>query len=720
MSARRAGIAIVAALVMVFAGITGAHATKAVDDAGITSDAPIIPAPSGQINSSVKGAEKYTRRGRFKDFNARYNNRWRANVNKKDGKVRILYGYQSRRYAGDPSTAARGFLKDAHAAFGMKPDLANLKTLRADQTLNRYHVKLQQTYNDIPVRGAVVLVHANRDGQVTMVQNDYRDALQVANQSRIARDAAVKIALDDLEAEIGPEAFIAAENAKEVVVPVGAQHLFVWEITIPTENPFGYWVYHIDADSAAIIYKANEIVALLKGKGKTYNSNSAWHKEKTKKVGLRYMFTSAEGVAQGYLFGLHADIYDYNGNDPFSPNLNFNYNPNLPEEKPWFDATTAYYQLNANWQWWNNLVRQYWGPVWLIGNLNNLPITAVVNVDDLCNAFYTPELAEGLPGFVFGNEGACAATSEDLVLDQSVVAHEYAHAAMDALGFNEQFGGPVDNYGRAMGEGNADWFAHLVTKSPLSGDVAWAWSGAGYLRRLDNTRVYPDDVDHPSTGGPQEHYTGEIWGGYLYDLSRVLNAKAKKFVYEGLFYFTAEGGHRPMQPDFMDAIYAQILAEQDMSNRNGKSHKNSYKNAAKAWGCMASRGINAVLRAPYAHSSDYFGSGLPGSDQVAYFSWSFPQVKKIKTKGQILKAFDTNEYPITVTEAGWTLKVKVKAKAANMAPVVQIYTTDSAFVAKGKSSSDRASLDFPDIPPNEYVVVLSANKGAYEIEIKVW
>ena len=718
MSLGRIGIAIVAGLAIVFAVITGAHATEARDDAGIISDAPIIPAPPGQINSSVNGAEKFIRRGRFKDFNARHNNRWSASLNKKDGKVRILYGHLSRRYAGDPSTVARGFLKDAHAAFGMKPDLADLKTWRAGQTFNRYHVKLQQTYNDIPVRGASVLVHANNDGQVTMVQNDYRDTIQVVNQRQITRDAAAKIALDDLEAELGPQGFIGAENAEEVILPLGAQHLFIWEITIPTEDPFGYWVYHIDADSAAIIYKANEIVALMNGRGKTYKTNSAWHEENIKKAKLKHMFTAAEGIPQGYLFGLHADIYDYNGNDPFSPNLKFNYNPNLPEEKPWFDATTAYYQINANWNWWNNLVRQYWGPKWLIGSLNRLPITAVVNVDDLCNAFYTPELAEGLPGFVFGNEGACAATAEDLVLDQSVVAHEYAHAAMDALGFDEQFGGPVDHYGRAMGEGNADWFAYLVTKSPISGDVAWAWSGAGYLRRLDNTRVYPDDVDHPSTGLPQEHYTGQIWGGYLWDLSQVLNATAKKFVYEGLFYFTAEGGHRPTQPDFMDAIYAQILAEQDMSNRYGKSYKMSYKNSAKAWGCMASRGINAVLRAPYAHSSDYFGSGLPGSDQVAYFSWSFPQVKKIKTKGQILKAFDTNEYPITVTEAGRTLNVKVKAKAANMAPAVEIYTTDSAFVAKGKSSSDTASLDFPDIPPNDYVVVLSANKGAYKIEIK--
>lgn len=699
--------------------MTVLHAAEEGDDDAIIANEPTIPVAPGQVSALAEGGGKFTRKGPFASFNSRHNNRWKANLNKKDGKVRILYGNISRRYAGDPDKVARGFLKDAHAIFGMQSDLVDLKTLRVGQTLNRYHVKLQQSHNDVPVRGAFVLVHANKDGQVSMVQNDYREALQVANQRRITRAAALKTARDDLEAEIGPEAFIAAEKAEQVVVPVGAQHLFVWEITIPTENPFGFWVYRIDTDSAAIIYKANEIVALKNGKGKAYKKNNDWHNEKVKSARLKNMFTYAEGIAQGWLYGPNADIYDYNGNDPFSPRLEFKYNPDLPEEKPWFDATTAYYQMNTVWKWWDKLVRQYWGPQLKIGSLNHLPETVLVNVDDLCNAFYTPELTDGVPGFVFGNEGACAAAAEDLVLDQSVVAHEYAHAAMDALGFDEQFGGPVDHYGRAMGEGNADWFAHLVTKSPFIGDVAWGWSAEGYLRRLDNTRVYPDDVDDPSAGIPEEHYTGEIWGGYLYDLSQVLNSKAKKFVYESLFYFTAEGGHRPTQPDFMDAIYAQILAEQDMGERNGKSYKNSYKNAAKAWGCMASRGINAVIRAPYAHSSDYFGSGLPGSDQVAYFSWSFPQVKKIKTKGRILKAYDTNEFPITVTEAGRKLTVKVKAKEANMAPAVEIYTTDAAYVASGTMTLDKAALEIPDIPPGEYVVVLSANHGEYSIEIKV-
>ena len=66
---------------------------------------------------------------------------------------------------------------------------------------------------------------------------------------------------------------------------------------------------------------------------------------------------------------------------------------------------------------------------------------------------------------------------------------------------------------------------------------------------------------------PQEHYTGEIWGGYLYDLSRVLKKKAIPYVYNSSYYFNPAGGHRDGYPDFYDAIMAQIDAEREMTGK---------------------------------------------------------------------------------------------------------------------------------------------------------
>ncbi len=155
------------------------------------------------------------------------------------------------------------------------------------------------------------------------------------------------------------------------------------------------------------------------------------------------------------------------------------------------------------------------------------------------------------PGLVFGNEESCALGSEDLVIDNDIFRHEYTHAMMDWCGFGDQFGGPMHYYGRSMGEGNADWFGYLYSKDPEVADVGWYWSTDGYLRDLDNTRMYPYDVDHPSLGLPEEHYTGEIWGGYLYDLSQALKSKALPYVYESFYYFSTSEGHMDGYPGFL-------------------------------------------------------------------------------------------------------------------------------------------------------------------------
>ena len=680
-----------------------------------------IPVAPGQTSTASKGAENAIRKGYFETYNARRNHRWKANIDKKDGKVRVLYGHLSEPYAGGAENAARSFLKDARMIFGMRENLADLKTLRVAKSHKRHHVKLQQTVNGIPVRGALVLVHANEQGQISMVQNDYRENLQVDNLSLVRREDATRTVLDDLRSHLGSGAIISTPKSEEIIIPYNDGHIIIWKISIPVENPFGLWVYHIDAESGEILYNANEMVSLRKGVGRVYKSTRAWKLKREALVPMKRMFSSAEGMTGGWLYGEHGDIYDFNGNDPFAPDYRFVYNPAIRREKPWFDATTAYFSLNRLWYWWRNRILTKYGPA-EPDYFHTLSVPAIVNVGGLCNAFYTPELGDGIPGFVFGNEKACSNSSEDLVLDRSVVSHEYTHAMMDWCGFDAQFGGEVDQYGRAMGEGNADWFAYLYTKSARIGRLAWNWSPEKYLRTLNNSMTYPEDVDDPALGVPEEHYTSQIWGGYLYDLTRAMELTALQFVYQGFYYFTPVGGHLPDQPDFYDAIYAQILAEQDL-------HDGSSEYAAQAWGSMASRGLNAVLRPTYAHASDYFGTGSPGSDEVAYFMWSFPQVSLIKTSGKVLNAGDTHEYPINITEAGYNLSVLVNANVASMSPSIDLYTTSGEFVVSGTAnSSTEASLSLDDVSPGEYVIVLNAvldqtntdpDNGKYTIDVSV-
>jgi hypothetical protein len=697
----------------------------------VTTDEKALPTMMGQVSSTEKKAIPLRLKSGFDAFNTHYGNQWRASFSEKTGKVKVLYGASSKRYENGPERVAKGFLGDAHMIFGLKQDLSDLKTLRVDKTPERDHVRFQQTYNNIPIVGALVLAHSTPRGQVTMVQNGYIQGFEVANQEIMVMEAAKNLVRNDLQASLGKGAILPDGKVEKLIAPHKEKYYYVWKIAIPTQNPWGYWVYHVDAATGEILYKGNEILSLKTGQGSAYTSNANWDLGKISNVFLKSMFTSADGLPEGYLWGLHAWVLDSNGNDPYAPDFKFRYDPYT--QKEWFDATHAYYKLNTIWDWWNNnVVKRYTAAPHLVPYFsepyvtgNDYPIPTIVNVDGLCNAGYTPDIdGYGDPGFIFGNQNSCAPGSEDLVIDDDVVRHEYAHAMMDWLGFDNQFSGPVDYYGRAMGEGNADWFGFLNhTKDPRMGTVAGDWTPNGYLRNLDNTRMYPWDVDlpnYPVAGQhmPEEHYAGEIWGGYLYDLYRVLGASALKYVYNSFHYFDPSGGLMDGYPDFMDAIGAQFLAEHDLTGRNTLT--------SKAWGSITSRGLSRFFE-PYCHPTNYFGTGSPGCDLNAIFSANFPPNKTINTKGNLLLTGNSHHYIIQVTQAGLDLTATVTGMANNgiINPYIYLYDASKVlWTSVGPSSSTKAMLKYPNLPSGFWLVLVTGTatapaRGYYNFKLDV-
>jgi hypothetical protein len=374
--------------------------------------------------------------------------------------------------------------------------------------------------------------------------------------------------------------------------------------------------------------------------------------------------------------------------------------------------------MNTSWEWWNKTILGKYGPLYP-AYFYDLSIPIVVNVNGMCNAFYTSDLGDFFdnnPGFAFGDEGACDAGSEDLVVDNDIFRHEYTHAMMHWSGFSGQFGGPMHYYGRSMGEGNADWFGYLYSRDPWVADVGWYWSSDGFLRNLDNIRIYPDNVDYPSLGLPEEHYTGEIWGGYLYDLYQVLKSKALPYVYQSFYYFSTADGHMDGYPDFFDAIWAQYLAEWDLTGKT--------TNTVKAWGSMASRGINALLRPPYS-STNYFRTGAPGSDEGYYFYWMFPPKKTLSTRANLLWTGDMHEYIIENSSAGpLNLSVSVTSTAGGLInPEILLYTAAGALITLVEPISlNKASLTRPSLPPGTYVVKVTGEasspaRGYYNFKV---
>lgn len=677
-------------------------------------------------------------------FNAAQGGAWKAAVDSKSGQVRVLYGGNSKRYGDRPEDTAKGFLRDSSEVFGLRSDLADMKILSADTTPERDHISFQQMYDGVPVSGAALLVHATKEGQVTMAQNNYIKELKPVNSRQISEAEAVSKVMEDLKAAATAETVFSQARAEELIVPVGDKYYFAWKVTVSSKNPFAFWVYHVDAENSSFLYKENEIVSMRNGVGRVYKNNNDWMQNKFSKVVLKQLFTESDGYMSGGLWGKHADVYDDEsdsyGDDPYAPNLKFLYYP-YGREKPWFDAVTTYYMVNTVWTWWNSNVVKKYGPK-NITYFHTLSIPVGIGVD-MCNAYYTPELLPDYPpGFVFGNEDACVEGSEDFALDEDVVMHEFTHAMMEWSHFDRQFGGVVNGYGRAMGEGNADWFAYLRTKDSVIAEVALAWSSEGYLRNIDNTRMYPADAEDPSYGPeyknekgetvivhhlPEEHYTGEIWGGYLYDLSQVLGlTKALQYVYRGNYYFSPAGGFKRSAADFYDAINAQRLAEQDLTGK--------LTNTIKAWGSMSSRGLLGSIRSSYK-SDCYFPASFPvctkdkvsgliicepcsaGSDAEAYFVFKLSGGSSLSTQGRFLSFNVCNEYPVELGSSGLQLNVKVTGSGTS--PSITLYNSSKAVVAGPTSgTANEAALNVTGKPSGIYsIMICGAAAGKYQIQI---
>jgi len=705
---------------------------------------------AGEISlTSAEGAALSAACG-FDTFNENHQNRWQATFSAATGTVRRLYGAASEAYGGTPEQGAREFLKSANTLFGLQANLEGLTTQNVSRSPRQQHVRFQQTLNGVAVQGAQIIVHSDPQGCVTMVQNTYRAGIVPVNRDMLAEETAREIARIDLQAQLGAQAELANPAAQKLLAPGNGYYRYIWRISTPTQGPAGLWVYHVDAETGTILYRGNELLYITKGKAKGYLDNEDYWLNRLKKFKIDYLFENKDGYLEGLLRGQHASIYDYNDDIVYEPSLNFIYDP--VTDKPYFDQGQAYYQKNAVWEWWQKYVIRKYGPA-NIENFKTLSIPVIVNADIVdealfCNAYYSPAAYDDpalgwLPGFVYGNENTCGFFNEDFVVDADIVRHEYAHAIMDWAGFDDQFGGEINGYGRAMGEGNSDWYAFLASGKPIIGYVTFAPDG---LRNLDNNRRYPDDVDcpdllsdnetlnddnetacpdaDPETDGyqgtplPEEHYTGEIWGGYLYDLSRVLKKKALDFVYPSSFYFETADGHRDGYPDFLDAIRAQRDAELAMTGKN--------KQYYKAFGSMVSRGFIRALpdSAIYSHPCDYFGTAMPGEDTRDYLLLASPL--NLRTEANMLNSGDEHEYPLYAS-AGMLVAASVKAKKGGLrAPLIELYSIDGTLLNSVDFSGDisvtKAVMSYTVTESGIYVVRVSGMnaspaRGYYKMKL---
>ncbi len=181
------------------------------------------------------------------------------------------------------------------------------------------------------------------------------------------------------------------------------------------------------------------------------------------------------------------------------------------------------------------------------------------NIDDECNAYYTP----GRPSLnFFRSSGNCSNSSYD-----SVVYHEYGHYVDDMIG-------GITNHG--LSEGWGDIFSMFIIGSPIVGDgfMKQPRGGKDYIRHGENTHQF-EKYD-------EAHAQGQVWMGFAWKLRTAmiaaLGAAAGAAMAESLIVPTLFA----KAADIPTAI-AQVLLN-DMDKKGNLPHEAEIRAAAKAHG----------------------------------------------------------------------------------------------------------------------------------------
>ncbi|MGI2326959.1 M4 family metallopeptidase [Planococcus sp. YIM B11945] len=127
------------------------------------------------------------------------------------------------------------------------------------------NVKLQQTYNGVPVFGSVVSAHVDKDGVLTSVSGEMAPELfankNLKKGAKLKASKATSIALSDLANKIGGTPELDHQQGPELVVFVKdgqAHYAFSTELEFLYPEP-GNYQYFVDAQTGEVLEAFNQI-----------------------------------------------------------------------------------------------------------------------------------------------------------------------------------------------------------------------------------------------------------------------------------------------------------------------------------------------------------------------------------------------------------------------------------------------------------------------------
>jgi hypothetical protein len=275
---RLLGAALVAVLALPFAGSQSVNADVP-GGSSLGFDMYRRPAPDLDIATTMAAARAALpdQVGAFELLKANTGGSARVRWNEFGGSPDVVMDFATASYPGTPEEAARAFVADNAALFGVASP-ADLRLVRNVAALGGHMLRFQQTFNGIDVKDGGIGVVMTADNRVVMASGPFfrdvsvdtapslsaEDAAQRAaadlERFRIAIPAAVQEllapALDLLASQVSA---VAAEQPRLGIYPTATDYRLVWKVPTFSTNPFGLYLTSVDAHTGEIVARKDYV-----------------------------------------------------------------------------------------------------------------------------------------------------------------------------------------------------------------------------------------------------------------------------------------------------------------------------------------------------------------------------------------------------------------------------------------------------------------------------
>ncbi|MDI6804959.1 MAG: hypothetical protein QME58_14170, partial [Bacteroidota bacterium] len=474
------------------------------------------------------------------------------------GTPRAIYQVDHSPFSGTPEQAARQYLSSEVTTFRLQPGLQDIQTKLIQESPAGYHVRFQQTFQNIPVYGVEIVVSLDCSNRVMMVMNNYKPTLSVTTTIPVLSSAEAR---RTAEQYLGFQGIPLGDLTTTLVIfPFGQTQKLTYRITLPIDEPRGDWEIFVDALTGEIVAARDISLNSVNGSGHVFNpdplttaqasygqtgyvdnndSDSPQLNAQRMLVMLRDIKRVVSGSDTTYrLEGPYVQIKDWDLPTSIPVNATHPDSFRFTRSQQGFEDVMVYYHIDNSQRYIQSL--EFTG-------IQNLSIWADPHGENGAdNSRYYPSINR----LTFGEGGVDDAEDADVIL------HEYGHAIHHGTvpgwsGYGQQ---------GALGEGFGDFWAGSYSKSISTFRSEWVFNWDGHNpfwagRILNDTRTYPGGL----TG--QIHNDGQMWSSTLMQIwDDIGRSIIDRLVLQSHYYLTSSG------VTMTDNAYAVIRADEVLYN----------------------------------------------------------------------------------------------------------------------------------------------------------